>query len=188
VSEFPGVCGRCEIIPTGKYFTVICDYAHTPDALKNVLEGLRECTKGKLTVLFGCGGNRDKGKRPLMAEAAANIADFMIITSDNPRDEDPDSIINGILNSQGAFVPSSSGGFHSSNTGVFRSGTTGKNVPCTAITDRKQAIIYALENAVSAEVIVLAGKGHENYQVLKNGKHIHFDEREIVQEWLSKKS
>ena len=89
VSEYNGVKGRCEIIPTGRDFTVICDYAHTPDAVENILKSVREYTEGRLICLFGCGGNRDAKKRPLMAKVAAKFADRLIITSDNPRDEIP---------------------------------------------------------------------------------------------------
>ena len=92
VSEYNGVKGRCEIIPTGRDFTVICDYAHTPDAVENILKSVREYTEGRLICLFGCGGNRDAKKRPLMAKAAAKFADRLIITSDNPRDEIPEAI------------------------------------------------------------------------------------------------
>ena len=97
VSEYNGVKGRCEIIPTGRDFTVICDYAHTPDAVENILKSVREYTEGRLICLFGCGGNRDAKKRPLMAKAAAKFADRLIITSDNPRDEIPEAIIDDIL-------------------------------------------------------------------------------------------
>ncbi|MDE5753188.1 MAG: UDP-N-acetylmuramoyl-L-alanyl-D-glutamate--2,6-diaminopimelate ligase, partial [Oscillospiraceae bacterium] len=93
----PGVKGRCEVIPTGKEFSVICDYAHTPDAIENILENVKLYTEHDLICLFGCGGNRDKTKRPLMAQAAAKFADKLIITSDNPRDEDPKAIIQDIL-------------------------------------------------------------------------------------------
>ena len=93
VSEYNGVKGRCEIIPTGRDFTVICDYAHTPDAVENILKSVREYTEGRLICLFGCGGNRDAKKRPLMAKVAAKFADRLIITSDNPRDEIPEAIL-----------------------------------------------------------------------------------------------
>jgi len=156
-SKYSGVRGRCEIIPTGRDFTVICDYAHTPDALDNVLKSVKEYTEGRLICLFGCGGNRDTAKRPKMALAAANHADFLVITSDNPRDEEPQSIIDEII-----------------------AGLEDTTVPYKAITDRRDAIYYALENAQPGDVIVLAGKGHEDYQVLANGEQIHFDEREVV--------
>ena len=156
-----GVKGRCEVIPTGRDFTVICDYAHTPDALENILPSVKSYTEGRLICLFGCGGNRDKTKRPRMAAAAAKYADFLIVTSDNPRDEDPMDIIKDVL-----------------------VGLEGSETPYEAFADRKEAIFYALKNARTGDVIVLAGKGHEDYQVLAKNEHIHFDEREIVQEGL----
>lgn len=157
-----GVKGRCEIIPTGKDFTVICDYAHTPDALENVLASVKQYCQGRLICLFGCGGNRDRGKRPLMAQSATKYADMLIVTSDNPRDEDPNEIISDIL-----------------------SGIKGTNCPYITVTDRKEAIFEALKTAGKNDIVLLAGKGHEDYQVLENNVHIHFDEREIVAEGLS---
>lgn len=151
-----GVKGRCEVIPSGRNFTVICDYAHTPDALVNILTSLREVTDGRLVCLFGCGGNRDKAKRPMMAKASSEYADKLIITSDNPRDEDPSDIINDII------------------SGIL------EGTQYEVIEDRKEAIFHAVQSAEDGDVIVLAGKGHEDYQVLKNNQHIHFDEREIV--------
>ena len=97
IAEYNGVKGRCEVIPTGRDFTVICDYAHTPDAIENVLRSVKEYTDGRLICLFGCGGNRDAAKRPKMAKAAATYADKLIVTSDNPRNEDPEAIIREIL-------------------------------------------------------------------------------------------
>ncbi len=157
----PGVRGRCEVIPTGKEFSVICDYAHTPDALENILENVKLYTEHELICLFGCGGNRDKTKRPLMAQAAAKFADKLIITSDNPRDEDPEAIISDIL------------------TGLENTDT-----PYEIVTDRRQAIAYALKTAQPGDVIVLAGKGHEDYQIFANNYHTHFDEREVVAQAL----
>ncbi len=155
-----GVKGRSEIIPTGRDFTVICDYAHTPDGLLNILPSLKKYTGGRLITLFGCGGDRDKAKRPMMGEAAAENSDFLIVTSDNPRTEDPDKIIEDIL------------------VGVNKHSTE-YDVVC----DRRQAIFHAVEIARAGDVIVLAGKGHEDYQVLGD-KTIHFDEREVVAEAL----
>lgn len=161
VSEYNGVKGRCEIIPTGRDFTVICDYAHTPDAVENILKSVREYTEGRLICLFGCGGNRDAKKRPLMAKAAAKFADRLIITSDNPRDEIPEAIIDDIL-----------AGFKDSE------------IPFDVVVDRTKAIHHSLKIAEKGDIIVLAGKGHEDYQVLPGNEHIHFDEREIVSEGL----
>lgn len=161
VSEYNGVKGRCEIIPTGRDFTVICDYAHTPDAVENILKSVREYTEGRLICLFGCGGNRDAKKRPLMAKAAAKFADRLIITSDNPRDEIPEAIIDDIL-----------------------AGLKDSEIPFDVVVDRTKAIHHSLKIAEKGDIIVLAGKGHEDYQVLPGNEHIHFDEREIVSEGL----
>ncbi|NLT08151.1 MAG: UDP-N-acetylmuramoyl-L-alanyl-D-glutamate--2,6-diaminopimelate ligase [Ruminococcus sp.] len=161
VGAYNGVKGRCEVIPTGRDFTVICDYAHTPDAVENILRSVKEYTEGRLICLFGCGGNRDAAKRPKMAAAAAKYADRLIVTSDNPRNEDPEQIIREIL-----------------------TGLSGSTVPYDVVTDRKEAIFHALKIAEKGDIIVLAGKGHEDYQILAGMKHIHFDEREIVAEGL----
>ena len=161
VAEYNGVKGRCEIIPTGRDFTVICDYAHTPDAVENVLRSVKEYTDGRLICLFGCGGNRDAAKRPKMAIAAANYADRLIVTSDNPRNEDPELIIKDIL-----------------------AGLTDTSVPYDVVTDRREAIYHALKIAEKGDIIVLAGKGHEDYQILAGMEKIHFDEREVVAEGL----
>lgn len=161
VSEYNGVKGRCEIIPTGRDFTVICDYAHTPDAVENILKSVREYTEGRLICMFGCGGNRDAKKRPLMAKAAAKFADRLIITSDNPRDEIPEAIIDDIL-----------------------AGLKDSEIPFDVVVDRTKAIHHSLKIAEKGDIIVLAGKGHEDYQVLPGNEHIHFDEREIVSEGL----
>ena len=160
VASFKGVKGRCEIIPTGKDFMVICDYAHSPDALENMLPNIKENCRGRLICLFGCGGDRDKTKRPLMAKAAEKYADLLIVTSDNPRNEDPDAIIDDIIDGL-SFAK-----------------------PYVRITDRKAAIRQAITMAEKGDIIVLAGKGHEDYQILSGGVHIHFDEREIVADIL----
>ena len=163
VADCRGVKGRCEVIPTNRDFSVICDYAHTPDAVENILKSVKMYTEGNLICLFGCGGNRDSAKRPLMAKAAAEYADRLIITSDNPRNEKPEAIIEDIVK-----------------------GLEGSAIPYDIVTDRREAIMHALETAESGDIIVLAGKGHEDYQVLENDVHIHFDEREIVAECLKK--
>ena len=161
ISGYNGVKGRCEVIPTGRDFTVICDYAHTPDAVENILRSVKEYTEGRLICLFGCGGNRDAAKRPKMAKAAASYADRLIVTSDNPRNEDPELIIKDIL-----------------------AGLENSTVPYDVVTDRREAIYHALKIAEKGDIIVLAGKGHEDYQILAGMEHIHFDEREIVAEGL----
>ena len=160
--SFKGVKGRCELIPTGRDFMVICDYAHSPDALENMLPNIKENCRGRLICLFGCGGDRDRAKRPLMAAAAEKFADLLIITSDNPRNEDPEAIIDDIIAGL-SFTK-----------------------PYIRITDRKAAIAKAIYLAEKDDIIVLAGKGHEDYQILSGGVHIHFDEREIAAEILDK--
>ncbi|MCD7800073.1 MAG: UDP-N-acetylmuramoyl-L-alanyl-D-glutamate--2,6-diaminopimelate ligase [Ruminococcus sp.] len=162
VENCNGVKGRCEIIPTGRDFSVICDYAHTPDAIENILKSVKEYTTGRLICLFGCGGNRDKTKRPLMCKSALKYADKLIITSDNPRDENPQEIINDIL--------------------VALEGET--SIPYDVVVDRVQAIHHAIKTAQTGDIIVLAGKGHEDYQILANNVHIYLDEREIVADAL----
>lgn len=160
IAAYKGVKGRCEVIPTGRDFTVICDYAHTPDALVNILRSVREYTENRLICLFGCGGNRDASKRPKMASAAAEYADKLIVTSDNPRNEEPMDIINDIL-----------------------AGLDGKDISYDVVADRREAIYHALKIAEKGDVIVLAGKGHEDYQIIGSVKN-HFDEREVVAEGL----
>ena len=155
-----GVKGRAEVVPTNRNFTVIIDYAHTPDGLKNILTTFKECKKNRLTVVFGCGGDRDKTKRPIMGNIASRFADNVIVTSDNPRTENPTAIIEDILE-----------------------GLEGLPTPYKVIENRIEAIKYAIATARADDIIVLAGKGHETYQILSTGK-IHLDEREIVAEAL----
>ncbi len=159
-SDMSGVKGRAEVVPTNKDFTVIIDYAHTPDGLENILKTFSECEKNRLIVLFGCGGDRDRTKRPKMGAIAAKLADYILVTSDNPRTEDPISIINDILQ-----------GMKDSDT-LYE-----------VIENRTEAIKKAVQIAEKGDIIVLAGKGHETYQILKTGT-IHLDEREIVAEAL----
>lgn len=162
VRSFKGVRGRCELIPTNRDFHIICDYAHSPDGLENVLPAVKSVMKeGRLVCLFGCGGDRDRTKRPKMAAAVGKYADFIIVTSDNPRNEDPERIIDDIV----PGLP--------------------ENADYIRITDRRQAIYYAVKTAKKGDMIVLAGKGHEDYQILAGGVHIHFDEPEIVTQALA---
>ena len=163
INSQKGVRGRAEVIPTGRDFTVICDYAHTPDAIENGLSAMKASAGGRVVCLFGCGGNRDAKKRPLMAKAAEKYSDFLIITSDNPRNEDPDLIIKDILK-----------GIDKDKTDYI------------TITDRIEAINWAVKNAKKDDVIVLCGKGHEDYQILPGGVKIHLDEREEVAKALLK--
>lgn len=152
-----GVKGRIEVVPTeGEDFTVLIDYAHTPDGLENVLRSVRDFCKGRLIVVFGCGGDRDKGKRPRMGEIAAEYADLVYVTSDNPRTEEPMSIISEIL-----------------------AGMKDTTTPYVVESNRRKAIRYALHSAQKNDIVLLAGKGHETYQILGTEK-THLDEREEV--------
>jgi UDP-N-acetylmuramoyl-L-alanyl-D-glutamate--2,6-diaminopimelate ligase len=150
------VKGRVEVVPTGKNFTIIIDYAHNAVSLESLLLTLKEYAIGRVVCLFGCGGDRDPARRFEMGEVSGKLADFTIITSDNPRTEEPSKIIENI------------------ETGIRK--TNGKYI---CILDRTDAIRYAIKNAMADDIIVLAGKGHENYQIF-DGKTIHYDEREIV--------
>ena len=161
VKNSHGVPGRMEVVPTDTPYTMIIDYAHTPDSLKNAITALREVTPGRIIALFGCGGDRDKTKRPIMGEIGANLADTAVITSDNPRSEDPRAIIDDIL------------------AGASKRHTAKLIVE----PDRTKAIAKAMSAAGEGDVILLAGKGHETYQILSDGK-IHYDEREIISSLL----
>lgn len=162
MSSAKGVKGRLEIVPTGRDFSVVIDYSHKPDALEKVLKTLKPVTRGRLIALFGCGGDRDKLKRPIMGRIAADNADLVVVTSDNPRTEDPDEIIREIV-----------------------AGMKDKRTPTKVICDRREAIAWAIDNAAPGDVLLLAGKGHEDYQVVGHKKH-HMDEREIVADCLKK--
>ncbi len=158
-----GVKGRVEVVQTDGDYTILIDYAHTPDALENVLKSMRRVTRGRLVALFGCGGDRDRTKRPIMGRIAADNADFVVVTSDNPRTENPEAIIADIL-----------------------AGMEHSETPREVITDRPSAIEWAIEHHLPGDVIVLAGKGHEDYQIVGHEKH-HMDEREIVADILEKR-
>ncbi len=162
LSTAKGVKGRAEVVDTGsRNYTVMIDYAHTPDGIENILKTARGFAKGRVVILFGCGGDRDNTKRAIMGETAGRLADFCIVTSDNPRTENPSSIIDMIM------------------VGVLKTGAEH-----IVIENRYEAIRYALCNARADDVIILAGKGHETYQILNSGT-VHFDEREVIQEILS---
>lgn len=150
------VKGRVEMVPVSTAFTLLIDYAHNAMSLESILETLRAYRPGRLIALFGCGGNRSKVRRYEMGEVSGKMADFTIITSDNPRDEEPQAIIDDIK--------------------IGMEKTSGKYIE---IPDRKEAIRYAIMNAKEGDVIVLAGKGHEDYQEIK-GKKYHMDERELI--------
>ena len=154
------VPGRCELVKSDHNleFEIILDYAHTPDALENILKTVREFTKGKLISVYGCGGDRDKTKRAIMGKIGTQLSDFSLITSDNPRTENPSEIIDDVVK-----------------------GIKGSNFEI--VENRREAIKRAIEIAKIGDVIVIAGKGHEDYQVLKD-KTIHFDEREVISEIL----
>lgn len=161
LSSARGVKGRAEIVPTGRDFTVVIDYAHTPDGLENICKTLKACSQGRLMTVFGCGGDRDKTKRPKMGAIAAALSDYLVVTSDNPRTEDPDAIICDIL-----------------------TGLEGSPTPYTVVSNRVEAIRWAVAHARPGDTVLLAGKGHETYQILGSGI-IHLDEREVVAEALA---
>ena len=157
-SKVNGVAGRFEIVDEGQDFTVIVDFAHTPDGLENVLQTALELAKGKIHIVFGCGGDRDKGKRPEMGRIAAEYGDYLVLTSDNPRSEDPIAIIKDI------------------EQGLEKSTT-----PYEVILDRREAIFYAIEKAGPGDMVLIFGKGHETYQIFKD-KTISFDDRQVARE------
>ena len=157
-----GVRGRVEVVPTpGKPYTVVIDYAHTPDGLENVLSSMKELCRGRLIAVFGCGGDRDPIKRPIMGKIATEIADYCIVTSDNPRTEDPAAILSDIV-----------------------AGIDGKCNRYEVVENRREAIRRAMEMAGEEDLIVLAGKGHETYQEIHGVKY-PLDEREVVAEILA---
>ena len=152
------VPGRFEPVDEGQDFTVLVDYAHTPEALDNVLRAARQITRGRLHVVFGAGGDRDRGKRPLMGRVASELADRVIVTSDNPRSEDPEAIVDEVL-----------------------AGTSGG--PEREV-DRRRAIARALESAAAGDVVVIAGKGHEQGQEFAGGRKEPFDDVTVAREAL----
>jgi UDP-N-acetylmuramyl-tripeptide synthetase len=159
--ESATVPGRFELVDCGQDFAVVVDYAHTPDALFRFLWAARKITQGRLICVFGCGGDRDKRKRPIMGEIASEIADHVIITSDNPRTEEPTEIVAEI------------------ESGVKWGASY------DVIVDRNLAIAKGIQIAQSGDLVAIAGKGHENYQEFKD-KRIHFDDREVAAEHLAK--
>lgn len=166
LSGFTGVPGRFQLVEAGQPYTVVVDYAHTPDGLENVLRTARQITRGRLWAVFGCGGDRDSKKRPIMGELALRLADNVVVTSDNPRSEDPERIIDEIM------------------AGMDKASEDKRLV---RLSDRREAIEYALAAAGAEDVILICGKGHEDYQILKN-ETIHFDDREVVQDyWRGRK-
>lgn len=161
LEEVRAVPGRIELLDTGTPYRVILDYAHSPDSLENILKAVRETAKGRMIALFGCGGNRDAVKRPIMGEIAGELADFCVLTSDNPRNEDPMAILAEV------------------EEGIKPTGCE-----YVVIENRREAIRYALKHAQPSDVIVLAGKGHETYQEICGVKY-PFDEKIVVAELLA---
>ena len=155
LESIQSVPGRIEMLPTGTPYKVILDYSHVPEALKNILLTVREFARGRVIALFGCGGDRDRQKRPLMAEAAGRGADYVILTSDNARTEDPDAII------------------------TEAAAGLGPAVPHAVIRDRAEAIRFAVRMAETGDTVLLAGKGHEKYEIRADGM-VPFDEEAIV--------
>ena len=152
--------GRAEVLETNTPYKVILDYSHSPDALENILTTVREFARGRVIVLFGCGGDRDHLKRPIMGEIGGRLADFSILTSDNPRTEDPFDILRSV------------------EEGIRPTGGQ-----YTVIENRREAIRYALQMGREGDVVVLAGKGHETYQEIMGVKR-PFDEKVVVRELL----
>lgn len=176
IENLAGVPGRLEAIDRGQPFAVVVDYAHKPDALERSLQSLRELTPGRLIVVFGCGGDRDKGKRPLMGEIAGRLADVVIITSDNPRTEEPMAIIEaierGVREASRAPVASSALGQNGGVDGYV------------VVPERRAAIALAIEAARAGDLVLITGKGHEDYQIVGTTKH-HLDDREEAQNALA---
>ena len=156
------VPGRSELVDNEKGLTIMIDYAHSPESLQNILSAVKSYTKGRVISVFGCGGDRDTSKRAIMGEISGKTADYTIITSDNPRTEDPEEIVKQV------------------EEGIKK--TKGKY---ECIVDRREAIEQAIKKANSKDIIVLAGKGHEPYQEI-NGVKYPFDERIIVKEIINK--
>ena len=158
------VPGRFEPVEEGQPFAVLVDYAHTPDSLENALGAARRLTEGRLIAVFGCGGDRDREKRPLMGGIAARLSDACVVTSDNPRSEEPTAIIDEIL-----------------------AGITGSEAGEIDVEpDRRAAIALAFESARPGDTVVIAGKGHEQGQEFANGRRVPFDDREVAREELRK--
>ncbi len=163
LKTFSSVPGRFELIEEGQDFAVVVDYAHTPDGLQNILETAKAIKENRIIIVFGCGGDRDATKRPIMGRIAAEYGDKIYVTSDNPRTEDPVQIVKDV------------------EVGVkeaLREGTSYE-----VIVDRREAINYAIHDAKAGDIVIIAGKGHENYQILKN-ETIHFDDREEARKAL----
>jgi UDP-N-acetylmuramoyl-L-alanyl-D-glutamate--2,6-diaminopimelate ligase len=179
IAAMKAVPGRMEKVEAGQCFSVIVDYAHTEDSLAKLLDAVREITTGRVITLFGCGGDRDRTKRPLMGAVAVNRSDLAIVTTDNPRTEDPQAIIGEIedgMNASGTRIASPAAAQR----------TVAGKTPYLVIPDRAEAIGTAIMFAGSGDTVVLAGKGHEDYQIIGSAKH-HFDDREVAREAIRKR-
>ncbi len=179
IARMQAVPGRMEKVDEGQTFGVIVDYAHTEESLARLLDAVREAATGRIITVFGCGGDRDRTKRPKMGAVALRGSDIVIVTSDNPRTEDADSIIREIeagMTSRGARV---------AEVGPYRSGRSDKT-PYLINPDRREAIAAAIGLAKAGDIVVLAGKGHEAYQIVGE-KKIHFDDREVAREEIKKR-
>ena len=163
LEDVPGVSGRFEPVDAGQPFSVLVDYSHTPDSLENALLTIREFAQGNIFCIVGCGGDRDRGKRPIMAKIATKYADWTVITSDNPRSEDPQAIIDDML-----------AGLSAQDAGRY-----------AAVPDRRDAIFEAVSRAKPGDVILIAGKGHETYQIIGD-QVLHFDDREVAREAIAR--
>ena len=165
LEEFTGVPGRFELVRGGQDFAVIVDYAHTPDGLENIIKTARKICEKRIITVFGCGGDRDRTKRPIMGRIAAELSDVIIATSDNPRTEDPAFILSQVVE------------------GVEEACGDKQH---ESIIDRREAIFRAVRLADAGDIVVIAGKGHEDYQILKD-KTIHFDDKEVAMEAIKSK-
>jgi len=170
LESFTSVPGRFELVQAGQPFTVIVDYAHTPDGLENVLKTAKQFAQGRIIVVFGCGGDRDRTKRPIMGKLAVQYGDVVLATSDNPRSEDPEKILADVAVGIKAALCADN---------------KGKNYE--VVPDRRQAITHAIRMAKAHDVVLIAGKGHETYQILKD-KTIDFDDRQVAREVIKEMS
>ncbi|ABO49209.1 UDP-N-acetylmuramoylalanyl-D-glutamate--2,6-diaminopimelate ligase [Desulforamulus reducens MI-1] len=165
LEDVPGVAGRFELLDKGQNFAVVVDYAHTPDGLENILTTARQITKGRLITVFGCGGDRDRTKRPIMGEIAARYSDVPVVTSDNPRTEEPQKIIQDVVEGVNRVIAPED---------------------YLVLVDRREAINKAIELAQEGDVVVIAGKGHEDYQIIGTTKY-SFDDRKEAAKALARK-
>jgi UDP-N-acetylmuramyl-tripeptide synthetase len=182
IAELPGVPGRFEVVSgPGDDITVIVDYAHTDDALKNLLETARPLARQRLITVFGCGGERDRTKRPLMGAVAARLSDLVIVTSDNPRGEDPAEIIEEVK--RGIAMPSDRARATETRDAKY---TPPRVTPHMGIVDRRLAIDRAIALAKPDDVVLIAGKGHEKYQVIGD-RDLPFDDVQVSREALARR-